>query len=63
MTAVLTGQGFKSAGPGNRYALWPTAISTHEASWDHHTWSAVEPIDRIFFSGAGGPSANCLEER
>ena len=23
------------------------------------TWSAVEPMERVFFTGPGGPSTNC----
>lgn len=40
---------FWFVGSGNWYALRPTILNAHEPSWDHHTWSAVEPIDRFFF--------------
>lgn len=33
--------------------------SQPQFSWPILTWSTVEPMERVFFTGPGGPSMNC----
>lgn len=38
-------------------------FKSHSPCGEHRTCSTVEPMERVFFCGAGGPSVNCREER